>query len=418
MTVGGGAGTSQCASNVLLCYVPGLDLRRIDTEHTPFLAGAMQAHAFAELQTLPSSELLSTLVTGALPHEHGIWQTALKAPRPLTRRERLTDSLSDFVTTTAQCVRHQLVHDCDVPSIPPRRRRQFEFRRIKFRGRVGTSALIAALDRVPSLIDAVGTRDFRFRFTDRVHDRETLLEQAGRGEARLELLQFHAMDALGHWRIETAEEFRHYYGLTDAFLRALHARCRERGVTMVMVSDHGQEPVTGSFDLARHIRGLGVPRDEYAFFLQAIMVRFWFHTDRARVAILDMLSRIPNGRVLSSDDLREYGMAFRDDTFGAVYFVADPGVVFFPNDFHHPLVNLVMGLRDWQQRKRLRNPRHLAYHGYLPHHPSEKGFMLVFDERFALERPSFHLRDVAPSVLDMLGVEQPGSMTGVSRVRR
>ena len=62
---------------LFVCYLPGIDLRRIDGERAPYLAMLLKAHPWASLRTYPSPELLSTVITGQEPHEHGIWQTTL-----------------------------------------------------------------------------------------------------------------------------------------------------------------------------------------------------------------------------------------------------------------------------------------------------------------------------------------------------
>ena len=92
--------------------------------------------------------------------------------------------------------------------------------------------------------------------------------------------------------------------------------------------------------------------------------------------------------------------------------------MFFPDDFYHPVVNVYFGLKEWQKRKRLKRPVLLGQHGYLPIHPSEQGLMAVLDRRFTAGSSTMELRDVAPSVLGLLGEPTPRFMTGTSRFRR
>jgi hypothetical protein len=108
---------------------------------------------------------------------------------------------------------------------------------------------------------------------------------------------------------------------------------------------------------------------------------------------------------------------FPDGSFGECYLLAEPGYLFFPHDFHHGLTNLFYGLKDWQQRNRLRNPRHISYHGYLPHYDSEKGFMVVASPEVTLPDRS-SVVDVAPTWLDLAGLDKPGFMIGNSLLQR
>jgi len=116
--------------------------------------------------------------------------------------------------------------------------------------------------------------------------------------------------------------------------------------------------------------------------------------------------------------MHSLGVEFSDDQFGEIYFIADPGSLFFPHDFHHPLVNWVFGLKDWQQRNRLSNPRHVAYHGYLPQHECERGFMAVLDDGCRPDSTRINLVDIAPSVLGLMGREPPDWMDGRPRFQR
>jgi hypothetical protein len=402
--------------NKLVCYIPGLDLRRVGPDQTPYLAELLASHPWAAVQTVPSPEHLSTIVTGMHPHRHRIWQTRLREESGRSLSKRMIDTLPDFVTTTAQAVIHQLFGCCDVPTIPPRRRRAFDFRRLKFRGRADTEDLLAQLNGVQSIVDVLGTERCRYRFSDRLEDTATLVDEAcEEAGVDLEFVQFHALDMLGHWQIKTPEAFRQYYGLVDRFIRDLHCKCEAKRFGMVLMTDHGQEKIETSIDLARLIRRLDVPRSEFAYFLQPIMARFWCHSERARAAIYQMLGEVKQGTTMSYADMHSLGVEFTGPEFGEIYFIADPGSLFFPHDFHHPLVNSVFGLMDWQQRNRLTDPRHVAYHGYLPRHECEKGFMAVLDDSYEPDSKLISLVDIAPSVLGLMGRELPDWMDGTAR---
>jgi len=195
----------------------------------------------------------------------------------------------------------------------------------------------------------------------------------------------------------------------------LHRKCEAKRFGLVLMTDHGQETVRNCVDLGRLIHRLDIPRSEFAYFLQPVMARFWCHSERARTAIAQMLSEVKQGTAMSYAELHHLGVEFDSPEFGELYFIAEPGCLFFPHDFHHPLVNYVFGLKDPQQRNRLWNPRHIAYHGYLPQHESEKGFMAVLDGRYESDSTVISLVDVAPSLLGLMGREPPDWMDGTSR---
>jgi len=401
---------------LVFCLIPGIDLRRIGPDQTPYIAELRSSQPWVTVTTLPSPEHLSTIVTGMKPHRHQIWQTRLKETYGRSLSQRVVDTLPDFMTTTAQAVIHQVLGCCDVPTIPPWRRRAFDFRRLKFRGRANTGDLLAQLDGVKSIVDVFGEKRCRYRFSDRVADAPMLVDEVCEEEGvDLEFVQFHALDMLGHWQIYSLEEFRRYYGMVDDFVRELHRKCESKRVSLVLMTDHGQERVGTSIDLRRLIRKLDIPRSEFAYYLQPVMARFWCHSERAGTAIAQMLSEVKEGTAMSYAEMHCLGVEFAGPEFGELYFIAEPGCLFFPHDFHHPLVNYVFGLKDRQQRNRLWNPRHIAYHGYLPQHECEKGFMAVLDDHYEAVSTGISLVDIAPSLLGLMGREPPDWMDGTCR---
>ena len=408
---------NKLSKRLFVCYIPGLDLRRITVERAPYIAELLNTYPWAALRGYPSPELLSTVMTGQEPHEHGIWQTTLRPRKPQPVFQRVLDRLPDAITIPAQCIQHQLFRNCDIPTIPPRRRRRFALSRLKFYGHADTQKLLARLGPIESLVTALGAERCRYVFNDRFNEREQVVHDVASGGWTLEFLQFHAADILGHWHADTPEKISALYRAIDDFVQRLHEKCQANGVLMSLCSDHGQEPVTGSIDLRRHLTALAVPDGEYAYFLQPIAARFWFETDRARQTVTGMLSNVAHGMLLSYRDMHEHGVRFPDGRNGEWYFLADPGYLFFPHDFYHPLPNLLFGLKDWQQRRRIRDPRHIAYHGYLPSHPSERGFVAVLDARCRTDGGTIALTDLAPSWLALAGERAPTSMRGTARFR-
>ena len=355
-------------------------------------------------------------MTGQRPDQHGIWQARISKRCAPSLSDRLVDSLPEFLTIAAQLVRHRVFLDCDLPTMPPWRRRHLEFVRLKFFGHATTEDLCRRLNGALSIFDAVGRAEARYRFTDRFADRHKILPRLALGEVSLDMMQFHALDILGHWQLSTSERLHHVYNETDEFVRRLEEKCKAARITFVLISDHGQEPVRRTIDLMAELQKLDLPKSHFAYFVQPVAARFWFHTERSRSAITDRLSRIGNGQVLSYRDLAHYGVAFEDGSFGELYFVPDPGFILFPHDFHHPLANLYMGLTDPQQRDRLRRPIHIAYHGYLPTNECEEGLLIIFDNNYSLKLDKIDLLDVAPSLLTMLNCDVPSQMVGRSKL--
>jgi hypothetical protein len=162
----------------------------------------------------------------------------------------------------------------------------------------------------------------------------------------------------------------------------------------------------------KDLRSVRIAETDFSCFFELTLARFWFHTEEARARLMNNLREVPHTRMLSLRDLRFQHIRFEDDAYGELFLAADPGWIFFPNDHHHPLNNLLLGLIERDQRPRLFSPRHRGAHGYLPEHPSERGFAIVADPRLRALRPSAELIDLAPTMVTLLGEAPPSYMRG------
>jgi predicted AlkP superfamily pyrophosphatase or phosphodiesterase len=432
----------QEVSKLFICYIPGMDLRRIHTDDTPYLAESLRSYPWVRIKSFPNTDMVPTLLTGVYPHEHGVWQVRLKSWPARPGRRKSLAKWPDTVTTTLQCIRHFVNHSFDLATIADRRLQAFEIKRFKHTrqyfpsvydlwsrfvngdGRLkkakGDSLTeeIMTINGLRSIFGIVGKEASRYVFNRRFEELDSLLDHLGSGKYTLECLELHSLDIIEHWNLDDQPNMRRYYRRVDDFLRDLHRICRAKGIRLVVLSDHGQEEVRGTIDIMRELRQLNLPEDEYEFYVEAPMARFWFHTDRAREEIQEMLFTLKNGVVLSYRDMHQFNVRFEDGAYGEVYFIADPGYIMFPHDFYQPLANLFLGLTDWhQQRRRIINPKLRGSHGYLPHHDSEKGFMVVLDQNYTvgLSGEEVDIIDVAPSMLNLLGYQRPDYMKGSCR---
>ena len=396
---------------LFVAYVPGLDARRLDARRTPFLHELIASFPPIGLRTLPTTELLPTLITGVYPHEHGIWQVRLKPEARATPPRRWADLLPDLFSTTLQCFHQFTDSSYDLAAVPARRRRDFDLARFKYTRRERDGRVMEKIGASETLFGILGERS-RYCFTKRFESLASLGKELPSARYQLELLEMYALDLFQHWHMDQHEALDQAYRRTDDFVRRMHANARQRGVSLMVLVDHGQEPVVGTIPLVRMLRSLELPQREYNCFIELAMARFWFRTDRARTRIQEGLARLPHVRTLSWRDLAAYGLRFEDDAYGELYACADPGWIFFPHDYYQPLANLFLGLSDGHQRPRLFQPRHRGNHGYLPEHPSERGFVLLANEGWRATRPEMELIDLAPTVLALLGEARPESMRG------
>ncbi len=396
---------------VLVCYIPGLDARRVDAQLTPYISALRHDLPVIGIRTLPSTELVPTLVSGILPHEHRTWQVSLRPAFREVVAKHVADALPDLLVTTAQCVRHVFDRTYDLAVVPWRRRRRFDLHRFKYTRRAASADALRAFAGYPSIFGLLG-RNAHYTFTKDFASLPALLERLPTRGRALDFLEMYALDLFQHWHLDNDPMMAEALRRTDRFVRDLHARCRERDRRFMLLVDHGQERVVGTVPLIDTLRRVDLPEAECSYFVELACARVWFHTERARRRGLEALRELPRTTILSWREMHQYDVCFEDDAFGEHYVFADAGWIHFPHDFFQPLGNIVLGLFDPLQRRRVASPIHRGNHGYLPHNASERGWLVLDDTLLQPRRAEARLIDIAPSLLSLVGFEAPEYMKG------
>ena len=396
---------------VFVCYIPGLDERLIDERTTPYLSSFRRERQVVPIRTLPSTELVPTLVSGTLPHEHRIWQVSLRPEYRSVVNRSLADVLPDLFVTTAQCTRHYFDRTYDLAVIPWRRRRRFELHRFKYTRRATSDCAMQEFSGFRTIFGLLGNNS-KYMFTKDFTALPALSASLPTGQRLIEFLEMYALDLVQHWHLDNVEVMNDALARTDQFVRTVHAHCRQRNVRFLLLVDHGQERVVGTIPLLQAVKQARIPETEYSYIVELASARFWFHTERARRRLMETLAGVPHTTLHSWRGMHDYQICFEDDTFGELYVFADAGRIFFPHDFYHPMGNSILGLMDRHQRQRLRSPVHRGNHGYLPHYPSEQGWLVIDDPNICCRRPEVQLVDIAPTILSLVGFTPPSYMKG------
>lgn len=399
--------------SIFVCYLPGLDLRHVTTENTPNLVELIDSFPSATLKSYPCSELLPAILTGTYPCDHGKYQISLKKGHEDDKR--LIDYFPDSLTTALQCFFSLFNRQIDLPGIPPRRRRTLDLKtRFKFylRSRWFDVLMnINGLETIFSMIGA-GKGQSSYKFTMEFNKLDNMLSSIGQGKYLFEFFEIHSLDILQLWYTGQQDKISTYYRHIDNFLAKLKKQCDDTGTTLVILSDRAVEPITGSINIKKILADLPITESDYSYFIEPPMARFWFRNDRTRKLVTDALSNAPKGTLLSYQDMKKHNLVLNDDSFGEIFFVADAGTIIFPHDFYSPIGNLFLGLTDWKQRPRLKNPMQRAVHGYLPYNEGETGIILVCDENYQANIDEASIADVAPSLLNLINAKIPGQMQG------
>ncbi len=396
---------------LMVLYLPALDQRRIDQKHTPYLRGLSENYPCTTINSIPEVDLIPTFMTGLYPHEHKMWQVRLKLDDSFNRSSAL-DYLPDIITTTSQCFIHMFTGYFNLASVPYWRRRRFEiFKTRYFKRELKSHLKINGFD---TFFNIVGESNCNYVFEAELNKLDHLPPRLFLKDLRFEFAETHGLDTLEHWFLDNEEKMIDSYNKVDKFVKFLHSECEKRGITLMIFSDHGQELVKNSVDIIQKIDELGIKNNEITYYVEASKARFWFHSESAREKMLNYLAGNPAGVLLSRQDMHKFNVKFEDDSYGEYYFVLNPGTIFFPNDFYQLFGNLYLGLTNKQMRSRLHSPIYRGYHGYMPHNESEKGTFMLLDDNYKTDKKEIEIIDVAPTIINLLGYEQPVSLKGSS----
>jgi hypothetical protein len=155
-----------------------------------------------------------------------------------------------------------------------------------------------------------------------------------RGEVTFAYLFFGALDGVLHaqgTRASAVSEHIRWY--EERLTRLVDRAARQyEAVRLFVFSDHGMTDITGTCDLMRRIDRLGLRFGvDYAAVYDSTMARFWFLTGTARERIEAALREEPQGRILSEEQLAEWGCDFPHHEYGELFFLLHPGVLLCPS---------------------------------------------------------------------------------------
>jgi predicted AlkP superfamily pyrophosphatase or phosphodiesterase len=103
-------------------------------------------------------------------------------------------------------------------------------------------------------------------------------------------------------------------------------------VRLYVFSDHGMANCDELLDLKCRVEALRLrmPQD-FAVVYDSTMARFWFTHDRARQSVTQLLNTIPQGRIISDEELKALRAFFPDRRFGELIFLVQEGVLIVPS---------------------------------------------------------------------------------------
>ena len=59
---------SNSFDRIVICYVPAMDLRRVDSSSCPYVSSLLNDFPWVEIRNFPTVDNVPSLLTGAYPH--------------------------------------------------------------------------------------------------------------------------------------------------------------------------------------------------------------------------------------------------------------------------------------------------------------------------------------------------------------
>lgn len=194
------------------------------------------------------------------------------------------------------------------------------------------------MNRGPNIFDFLTERGIRHHVSrpeaSEAANLEALIQDIRAEQIDFAFLYWPGLDGLLHRVGNQAEEVPAKLREYEAWIRRLLSAAGEHyeDVRLYIFSDHGMANCDELLDLKALIDGLPWRMGkDYAVVYDSTMARFWFFNEAARTAITAALNGVPQGRILSQDELRRLRAWFPDGYFGELIFLVREGVLIVPS---------------------------------------------------------------------------------------
>ncbi len=203
-----------------------------------------------------------------------------------------------------------------------------------------------------------------------------------------------------------SKEIIHALSNTDKCVELVVETVKDRydAVNLLLLGDRGMVDVVRTIDPWKVLKETRLRSgNDYAFFLDSTMARFWFYHGGARRTVTEALSTLTAGSILDNEALARLKIAGCDSRNGELIFLANPGVVIFPNFFQS------------------RGVPARGMHGYDPYCADNMGHLLIYDtEDSSISGVSLGEVDstaIFSTLVDLLRLPECGKRTGPDPAR-
>ncbi len=206
-------------------------------------------------------------------------------------------------------------------------------------------------------------------------DERTINLAKKRDSYSLLFLYLTQLDGITHINGPHSKHVREHVQKIDTLLEDFLKKEKE---PIIIHSDHGMTEVTTTVDINKRIEALGYENGkDYLMFLDSALARFWFFNEKAKYEIIESLKELNKGKIISNKEEQNFGISFKDNRFGELFFILNHGNVILPNYFQ--------------------SSKPKAMHGYIPDKNEYGVFLTNLD---GLDKRNVKFIDIYPTILD------------------
>lgn len=166
------------------------------------------------------------------------------------------------------------------------------------------------------------------------HNIATLKKELEKGDIEFAYLYMAHMDAVLHQYGPDSPEGSEKINWYDQQMRSILKLAYENyeTVNLYVFSDHGMTACSLDYALIPEIEQLGLTfGKDYAAVYDSTMARFWFLTPAAEQLIRAQLEKQDCGKILTDEELSTWGCKFKNNRYGDLFFLLNPGVLLCPS---------------------------------------------------------------------------------------
>lgn len=327
----------------LILFLDAISPDKITKESTPFLYALSQKYNLGtHYPVFGFSSIPASFMTGRYPETHGQFTLYWHDP-PRGIKDPLLDFLPSNIASYYFNLRRFLKGEDFLAPLAKSDRAFFSLAQKRFHHHKNALP-------VPTLFNILDEKGLRFlvyhwpllateeksRMTPFVRNSDEsrvnkFLSFTRNKEFDLYFLHLWDVDKTGHRFGPQAEETKGVLRQQDRLAEKIVERFSLQEDLILIWSDHGMVEVKGFVNLKERLPKNG---DGVFYFLDSTMARFWFKDGAVRKRVLETLSNVKEGHLLTADEKKKFKIDFDHQKYGEGIFLLDPGFVFRPNFFH------------------------------------------------------------------------------------